>query len=600
MGLRLSNPSPDYRRNVFDLSHRSLHTMSAGMLIPTMVLHLNPSEKAQISLDQLVRTQPLNTAALVRVKTYTHFFFVPYRHLWRGFENFYTGEKYLKSITQNSDRYDSIPTIDVLDILSRIFFSENDPKPPHLGLDYEGSIYAKSADVLGYSLGYGACRLLDMLGYGVNCKVIPYGKTRSEDAVECKSYYELFRKGFFDAVSANQSDSTFTNLQAWLKERVTTEQRFNPFNLLAYQKIYQDFYRRQDYEPQDIGSYNIDDQTTSINVALKRAISMLTLRYRWLSDDYFTGVFPSELGDNTPTTLSSALGLASGKESLSVLSTLQGAKNDAIKIDNNNTNSWDGVSTRSLRAAFALEKMQKRTRRARAYDYASQIEAHFGERLPEFMRHQVEYIGGTSSSVDISEVIATAQGEQTAVGQIFGRGVGTDSGRSIRYEAREHGLVMAVMSIVPETEYNADGVDAFNLKTGRGDYFIPEFQDLGFQPLFALELSNNIGKADFAKYARPLGYVPRYYEYKQSYDRLHGEFRRDGTFSAWTGVQPVQASVSPTKAGVIPSTMLVSPRQLDRIFSVRYDGTETSDQFFVASQFGVSVIRPMSVSSQDI
>jgi len=581
--------------------------MSAGMLVPTMTLHLNPSEKAQISLDQLVRTQPLNTAALVRVKTYTHFFFVPYRHLWRGFENLYTGERYLKSVTQKTDNYSSVPTLNIINVLTEIFYLESGVLPiPPQHQAYQ-QLKGKSKDALGYNLGLGACRLLDMLGYGVNCTVKRYSNGTLKPEIQCKSYSDIFIKGFFDAFNKETIGvATKQTLKNWLAEQVSVEQKFNPFALLAYQKIYQDFYRRQDYEPQNIGSYNIDDLGGGETIGfsddgeLTRVLAMMTLRYRWLSDDYFTGVYPSELGDNTPT-LTSALGLSTSKESLSVLSAGKGdAKADAIKIDNTSTNAWDGVSTRSIRAAFALEKMQKRTRRARAYDYAAQVEAHFGEKLPEFMRHQVEYIGGTSSSVDISEVIATAQGADTTVGQIFGRGVGTDSGRAIHYEAREHGLIMAIMSIVPETEYNADGVDPFNLKLGRGDYFIPEFQDLGFQPLFGMELSNNIEKAKFAKYARPLGYVPRYYEYKASYDRLHGEFRRDGQFSAWTGVQPVQLSEDDSRSGVVPSTMLVSPRQLDRIFALSYDGSEKTDQFFVASQFGISVIRPMSVSSQDI
>lgn len=74
-------------RSGFDKSHRSLFTMECGTLYPILVDELVPN--STIHLKQLLQAQlpPLATDAFANVKVKTEAFFVPYRLLYGGFEN---------------------------------------------------------------------------------------------------------------------------------------------------------------------------------------------------------------------------------------------------------------------------------------------------------------------------------------------------------------------------------------------------------------------------------------------------------------------------------------------------------------------------------
>ena len=89
--FKLPTPSPTLPRNGFDLSTRRVFTAPAGALLPVLTQEVNPGEHFSISVQDLVRTQPLNTAAFARCKEYYHFFFVPYKALWSSSDRFFTG-----------------------------------------------------------------------------------------------------------------------------------------------------------------------------------------------------------------------------------------------------------------------------------------------------------------------------------------------------------------------------------------------------------------------------------------------------------------------------------------------------------------------------
>lgn len=97
-----------------------------------------------------------------------------------------------------------------------------------------------------------------------------------------------------------------------------------------------------------------------------------------------------------------------------------------------------------------------------------------------------------------------------------------------------------------------------------------------------------------------LGYAPRYAEYKTACDELHGEFRAGKEFSPWVSSIKVLDNAFFSSSGIKPSALLVSPSQLDSIFSVRFDGTESTDQFMCVCNNICKIIRPMSVTGQNL
>lgn len=597
----LNKPNTNLRKNVFDLSAQSLFTLSAGMLLPCMCREMNPGEKAQVSLASLTRTQPLNTAAFVRSRQFYHFFFVPYRQLWSGWDNFITGMDYRTSSIQKTTFNSRVPGLDLFGVVKKLVADG------FFGADSTSNT-GKDKDELGFRYDLGVSRLLDMLGYGFRFES---SDKRSSTLAEL---FEMIGRGNNDELN---------NLFSVAEGSKTM---VNPFRLLAYQKIYSDFYKRDDYEGTDPLNFNLDDfdgkTPISDNVDAKRLLGMLRLRYRWLPKDYFTGVVPSELfnvGNLDPNKL---LPETRTKFDNYNLDDIFNVTPDGVSLkagtDAGKNSSFGGVSTRSIRAAFAIEKMLRISRRAGAQDYISQISAHYGFEIPEGRGDKVDFIGGMSSNINISEVLTTANTSEGFTGQIAGKGLGsTELGKTINYTAKEHGVLMCITSIVPDTEYSSEGMNRFNLKFERGDYFQPELQDLGLQPvmsdelLFTPPLAGKLPKpprpssspSDRVRLPSILGYSPRYYEYKDAYDELHGEFRNGRSLSSWSSstlVTPASYNPSTMTSGVSISSLLVNPKSLDRVFSVNFNGTEKTDQFMCAMQVICKMIRPMSITGQQL
>ncbi|QCQ84628.1 major capsid protein [Blackfly microvirus SF02] len=76
--------------NVFDLSHDVKLSFNMGELIPIMVQECIPGDKFNISCESLLRFAPLVSPVMHRMDVTMHYFFVPNRILWDGWEDFIT------------------------------------------------------------------------------------------------------------------------------------------------------------------------------------------------------------------------------------------------------------------------------------------------------------------------------------------------------------------------------------------------------------------------------------------------------------------------------------------------------------------------------
>lgn len=81
------NPS----RNVFDLSHDRKLSCDMGSLVPVYLEEVYPGDFFKVNTSMVVRLTPLLAPIMHRVDVFTHFFFVPHRLVWDGFQDFITG-----------------------------------------------------------------------------------------------------------------------------------------------------------------------------------------------------------------------------------------------------------------------------------------------------------------------------------------------------------------------------------------------------------------------------------------------------------------------------------------------------------------------------
>lgn len=604
MGLfKLPSPHPNLSRNGYDLSSRKVFSAPAGALLPIGVWECNPTEKFSFKVDDFVRTQPLNTAAFARCKEYYHFFFVPYRALWQHSDKFFTGvtngdrmfdrPSFLNQLKGDEGNFvpSSMPSF-YLDELHRLLISKDAElskeaasltRVPGMlfktgGVDFSekvekskvefGKFNLSEKDSLGYSYTYGAFRLLHMLGYGIDDKGRVF-------------YPEIFEKAPADL------DPMAKALTYFIPHNLA-----NPFRLLGYQRIYNDFYRNQLWEKPVPYTFNVDwcNSNVKLNLSAAEIYQCCQLRYRHWTKDFYTGVYPT----------------ASYNEGIFNLPNYTNSNANINKSNDGVSAASSGIiSTSDIRAMFALEKMLERTRAANGLDYSNQIAAHYGFKVPESRRDVAQFIGGVDNTIVINEVMSTANSSidgtsktGSVVGQVFGKGIGTMSSGRIDFEVKEHGMIFCIYSISPQVDYDARQFDPFNRKFKREDYFQPEFENLGYQPLIQSDVCFGGSPTKPLEFGNDiLGYTPRFSEYKTSRDMLYNEFMTGGSLNSWT---TPRNNYTKNKKGLTVPDLLIDPNVLYPIFGLKYNGKSDTDQFLVNSYFDVKAVRPMAVNNQSL
>lgn len=534
---KISVPRSTRPRNAFDLSQRHMFTSHVGMLLPVLSLDLMPHDHVEINASDFMRLRPVGDVSFCSMRGVYEFFFVPYSQLWHPFDQLVTGMKDFNS-SLLSAKYSKAPVGVPSCTLSSIYKFWNDTYRD------DDTMSDVDRDIFAYPRKCNYARIFDLLGYG-NISMKPGSKFSSKELGNIK---------------------------------------VTPLRALAYQKIYYDFYRNNTYEAGDVSKWNIDSVVGDIPANL--FVDALELRYRNVGLDMLTNVRPAPLFnlDYDPSSyFTGKVPLVSSPEKSVVANGW---------YDKNSTNAL--VSVSSIRNAFALDKLLDVTMRA-GKTYAEQMAAHFGVSVPEGRDHRVSYIGGFDSNFQFSDVTqvsgygndANGDGPAGYLGKIASKGVGSGNGRVV-YDAKEHGILMCIYSIVPDMYYDYTRVDPFVRKQTRGDFFVPEFENLGMQPLDAVSISS-YGDTSLGG---PVGWQPRYSEYKTALDINHGEFAR-GRSMEFTTVARARREDFIHHFDV--STLKICPRWFDNTFFVKYDGRENTDCSFGGCYFNIIKVSDMSV-----
>lgn len=571
-------------RNAFDLSHNDVFSCAPGMLLPISTTEVLPNEHYEINPQIFLRTMPLNSAAFVRMRQHIEFFFVPMRVLCRQFNQFVVGTKYPISAIDALNSFDGhLPSTSI----RTLAWAAHRLSQSDLQLDGMGS-----------DIPTQAVRLLDLLGYGVTSTSV-----------------------------FNQKD-------------LPSSYNVSLLRLACYQKIYSDYYRNPYYESVDVQSFNLDSlfgQTLSSTPASNHVLlrKLLTLRYRNWAKDYFTSVQPQFEGAPFVTRnvdMSSLQTLSHVNDGSFASATLVPSSDPKTSLgdvkapysrvsslipvspisdfsDLENLN----LSVHNIRAAFALDKLLRLQQQAGNGSYGEQIRNRFGA-ANVHDDWKAQYLGGSSAPISISEVITTANTASTVgdglTGDIYGKASSVNDGRIV-FDSREHGIIMGIFSVTPEADYNATGIDPHNLKLSFEQFFQPEFDRLGKQPLNSYQLSLT-KPADFSSSAswsdKVIGYQNRYMEYKTGVDKVHGAFCTGGSLSAWSAPRNtglvLNGDVSVGADGSLEYNVYsfkVSPKILNSICSVEFSGSSLdTDPIIVDAHIGIKAIRPMSVSGEPL
>lgn len=204
----------------------------------------------------------------------------------------------------------------------------------------------------------------------------------------------------------------------------------------------------------------------------------------------------------------------------------------------------EAATISDLREAFALQAFLERTIRGGAR-YFEQLKSHFDTNSPDARLQMPELIGMNLENVSIGEVLATAQStsDGVAVGSLAGHGISVGGQRGLHYECLEHGFIIGMMSIIPDTSYQ-DGLHRMFFRQDRFDYPWPEFANLGERPILNKEVLCHDIPAGPHDHDGTWGYVPKDSEWRYIPSTVAGDFRED--LSHWTLARQFDPNDFPT------------------------------------------------------
>lgn len=180
-----------------------------------------------------------------------------------------------------------------------------------------------------------------------------------------------------------------------------------------------------------------------------------------------------------------------------------------------------------LRTAFTVQNWLEKKARSGVRPKEN-IFSSFGVRTKDYRLDRAEFIHGFSSTVKIGEIFTTVQDDAGDFVPGLGVSVGqlADASKPFKKFFEEHGYFFGFVSIYPTAAY-FQGVPRQFMELDLFDYFWPEFQHLGEQPIYNCELKiDDEGMRD----KETFGYTPRYAQYKFRNNQIHGSFRESLKF----------------------------------------------------------------------
>ena len=546
-------------RHSHDVSQGYTSSIAPGCLVPQYFDILQPNDKIFYKTHMFTRFQDVATAFLGEVDMHIDYFFVPLQMIYTLF-----GQVFAQTNDVISDFYDlhanlhqdSLPVADLNEFFNDV------------------NVYNEfKAGVSNYNYVdtplKGSFRLLDALDINP-CVSISYPIEQNELQIPHKTFV-----GF-------------------------------PAALAAYQAIYQKYYRNEEIERFEIGTYNLDSvfNQGSLKIDDTHINRLVTLRYCGRPNDYFTNIRFSPIASsinsfnqsfdgtgvsggsydnfgNLVDSISNYLGSSAnsyGFQGVNELGGLYpenaiGAGSAVVSVPLEESNPIS-ISAQNIRAIFALDKyMRVYGRAGKTYD--DQILAHFGVKIPHDVKHDLTHLKHYRMVLQSDPVMSTADTENGSVGAVGGQVAGELNTNEESFTAPVHGVFMAIAYVVTHPRYTFTNSRLHSISQ-RLSFPIPEFDKLGAQPLLSEEVC--FDSDDFGYF-----WMNRYQEFKQKYNRASITFASDyeaqfdsNFFSPWV-VSRMPYNFKAHFGSPTFKSFFEQPDALDNVMVLSYSGSWSSD-----------------------
>lgn len=195
-------------------------------------------------------------------------------------------------------------------------------------------------------------------------------------------------------------------------------------------------------------------------------------------------------------------------------------------------NSVTAATINDLRKAVAVQQYYEAMARGGSR-YREQVQALWDVTISDKTVQIPEYLGGGRYHVNMNQIVQTS-GQQTEndtpIGETGAMSVTPINESSFTKSFEEHGFVIGVMCIRHSRTYQ-QGLERFWSRTDRLDYYVPQFANLGEQPVKKKEIMLTGTATD----EETFGYQEAWADYRMKPNRVSGLMRSnaEGTLDFW-------------------------------------------------------------------
>lgn len=251
-----------------------------------------------------------------------------------------------------------------------------------------------------------------------------------------------------------------------------------------------------------------------------------------------------------------------------------------IKVD---LSKATAVTINSLRQAFQLQRLYERDARG-GTRYTEILRAHFGVISPDARLQRPEYLGGSSTRVNINPVEQNSATDTTSPqGNLAAYGVLGDRVNGFTKSFVEHGYIIGLVNVRADLTYQ-QGLNRMWSRQTRFDFYWPALAHLGEQAVLNKEIYAQGNVEDDEVF----GYQERWAEYRYFPSQITGKFRS-------TYAQSLDVWHLAQEFGELPklnSEFIVDNPPVARVLAV-----QTEPQILLDCYFSLNCVRPMPIYS---
>ena len=194
-----------------------------------------------------------------------------------------------------------------------------------------------------------------------------------------------------------------------------------------------------------------------------------------------------------------------------------------------NLSSITAATINDLRKAVAVQQYYEALARGGSR-YREQVQTLWNVTISDKTVQIPEYLGGGRYHVNINQIVQTAENDKSPLGETGAMSVTPINESSFTKSFEEHGFIIGVCCVRHNRSYQ-QGLERFWSRKDRLDYYVPQFANLGEQPVKKKEIMLTGTATD----EETFGYQEAWADYRMKPNRVSGLMRSNatGTLDFW-------------------------------------------------------------------